>query len=113
MIDDFAGKVVVVTGAASGIGRETALAFARRCARLVICDIDGEGLEEVGHEVEWLGCEVSWHNVDVADASQVERLCDDVYRGMGRVDVLVNNAGVAIGGKFEDMTLTSGTGSWA
>ncbi len=105
MIDDFAGKVVVVTGAASGIGRETALAFARRGARVVICDIDGEGLEKVRLEVEGLCCEAIVHNVDVADAAQVERLCDDVYRGMGRVDVLVNNAGVGIGGKFEDMTL--------
>ena len=102
---DFNGKVVVVTGAGSGIGKETALAFARRGARLVICDVDGEGLRGTTSELEALGCEVYSEIADVSKAWQVEEFRDNAYRVMGTVDVLVNNAGVAVGGKVEHMSL--------
>jgi len=102
---DFSGKVVVVTGAGSGIGKATALAFARLGARLAVCDVDGEGLRGAAAELEALGCEVYSEIADVSKAWQVEEFRDNVYRAMGRVDVLVNNAGVALGGKVEDMTL--------
>jgi NAD(P)-dependent dehydrogenase (short-subunit alcohol dehydrogenase family) len=85
--DFFRGKAVVVTGAASGIGRESALAFARRGARLAVVDIDEAGLHGVKDELERLGTEVYAHVVDVSDAEQVAALCDNVYREMGRVDV--------------------------
>lgn len=102
---EFSGKVVVVTGAASGIGRETALTFARRGARLVICDINGDGLRAVGEELEAIGAEFFAEVVDVSQAWQVEELCDTTYKRMGRVDVLCNNAGIGVGGAFEDLTL--------
>jgi len=102
---DFKGKAVVVTGAASGIGREIALAFARRGARLAVADIDAVRLQGVGEELEGMGAEVHVHVVDVSVAEQVRNLCDEVYREMGRVDVLCNNAGIGIGGRFEDVTL--------
>jgi NAD(P)-dependent dehydrogenase (short-subunit alcohol dehydrogenase family) len=102
---DFNGKVVVVTGAASGIGKELALAFARRGARLAIADIDENGLNDVGRELGSLGSEVYTQVADVSVVSDVENLCDNVYREMGRVDVLCNNAGVAVGGWMEDVSL--------
>ncbi len=94
-----------VTGAASGIGRETARAFARRGARLAVVDIDEAKLDEVKGELERMGVEAHSHVADVADAAAVEKLCEDVYGEMGRVDVLHNNAGIGMGGRFEDVTL--------
>lgn len=102
---EFSGKVVVVTGAASGIGREIALAFARRGARLVICDINGDGLRAMGEELEVIGTEFMAEVVDVSQAWQVEELCDTTYKRMGRVDVLCNNAGIGLGGVFDELTL--------
>lgn len=96
---------MVVTGAAHGIGREIALAFARRGARVVICDIDGDGLRAVEAEVAAMGRECRREVVDVARAWQVEEFCSSVYKEFGRVDVLVNNAGVACGGRVECMSL--------
>jgi NAD(P)-dependent dehydrogenase (short-subunit alcohol dehydrogenase family) len=102
---DFQNKVVVVTGAGSGIGKETALAFARRGARLAVCDVDGEGLRGAGTQLEAIGREVYSEICDVSKAWQVEEFCANVYKAMGRVDVLVNDAGVGLGGKVEDMSL--------
>jgi len=102
---DFNGKVVAITGAASGIGRETALAFARRGARLAVADIDGQRLQGVRQELEGMGAECITRVVDVSDAQQVEEWCEDVYREMGRVDVLYNNAGIGIAGRLEDVSL--------
>ncbi len=102
---DLRGKVVAVTGAASGIGKEMALAFARRGARLAVADIDEVGLLGLRGELERMGADVRHRVVDVSDAGQVESWCDEVYREFGRVDVLCNNAGVAVGGLFEDVTL--------
>jgi NAD(P)-dependent dehydrogenase (short-subunit alcohol dehydrogenase family) len=102
---DFNGKVVVVTGAASGIGREMALAFAERGARLALADIDGDGLEGVRRELEARGNAVYTQIVDVCMAAEVEDLCASIYREMGRVDILCNNAGVAVGGWMEDVSI--------
>jgi short-subunit dehydrogenase len=104
-LKDFNGKVIVVTGAANGIGREIALAFARRGAKLAIADINTEGLLKVEEELASLGCEAHCHMVDVAVAQQVKDFCDNVFREMERVDVLCNNAGVAVGGDFENASL--------
>jgi len=104
-IKDFGNKVVVVTGAASGIGREIALAFARRGARLAVVDIDETRLEGVKDELEGMGDEVFAYAADVSRSEDMEALCDNVYGELGRVDVLCNNAGVSVGGKFEDIGL--------
>ena len=102
---DFNGKVVVVTGAGSGIGREIALAFAKRGARIAGADIDEQGLNDVCNHLGSLGCVAYAQEVDVSRPEQVGDFCDRVYREMGRVDVLCNNAGVAIGGYMEDVAL--------
>ncbi len=102
---DFNGKVVVITGAASGIGREMALAFARRGARMALADIDAGGLERVRGELGGRGTGVYTQVVDVSVAAEVEAFCDSIYREMGRVDVLCNNAGVAVGGWMEDVSM--------
>lgn len=104
-MEQFRGKVVVITGAASGIGRETALAFARRGARLAVCDIDGEGLKRLAGELETTGCELFTEVVDVSQAWQVEEFAENVFEMMGRTDILVNNAGVGVGARMEDMSL--------
>ena len=104
-IEALRDKAVVVTGAASGIGREIALAFARRGARLAICDIDGVKLEDVKADLEALGTVVFARAVDVSRAEDVQSYCEAVYEELGRADVLCNNAGVSVGGDFEDIEL--------
>jgi len=94
-------KVVVVTGAGSGIGRATALAFAGEGAELVLADISPERLEEVSAEIERMGAKVSWRRVDVSDRSQVRDLAEFVIENRGRVDILHNNAGVGLGQLLE------------
>ena len=102
---DFTGKVVAVTGAGSGIGRETALAFAARGARMAVCDINPGRLEETRSMLESMGREVLATLVDVSREEQVGRFSDEVYERFGRCDVLVNNAGVGVGGVMEHLTL--------
>ncbi|MCC6621797.1 MAG: SDR family NAD(P)-dependent oxidoreductase [Deltaproteobacteria bacterium] len=95
--------VVLVTGAASGIGRATALAFAARGAQLVVCDVDRAGLESLAAE---LGprCLMT-RVVDVADRAAMKALADEVHALVPALDVLVNNAGVAVHGGILDTSL--------
>jgi NADP-dependent 3-hydroxy acid dehydrogenase YdfG len=102
---DFSGKVVVITGAAHGLGEATAKTFAARGARLALCDIDSEGLQELKGVLEARGTEVLTALVDVTQASQFEEFSERVNQKFGHVDVLVNNAGVVLAGRMQDMTL--------
>jgi NAD(P)-dependent dehydrogenase (short-subunit alcohol dehydrogenase family) len=99
------GKLVLVTGAGSGIGRETALLCARRGANLAICDIDEAGLAATEAEARSLGCEVLARSIDVADRAQMRALADAVHEHAAAVDVLVNNAGVGLGASFLETPL--------
>jgi NAD(P)-dependent dehydrogenase (short-subunit alcohol dehydrogenase family) len=103
---DLRDRTALVTGAASGIGRESALAFARRGADLVLCDLNAEGLESTAVAIRALGRGgVTTHVVDVASAEQMARFADAVHARVPAVDLLMNNAGVAIGGGFLDTSL--------
>jgi NAD(P)-dependent dehydrogenase (short-subunit alcohol dehydrogenase family) len=104
-IDDFAGRTALVTGAASGIGRATALALAQAGADLVICDVNAAALEETAAAIRALGRQVMARRVDVARREEMQAFAADVHREREAVDVLVNNAGVALGGGFLDTTL--------
>lgn len=88
------GKVVVVTGAAAGIGRATALAFAREGARVAGWDVSERGADERRREIEDAGGEALFDTVNVADTAAVEAAVARVVEAWGGVDVLVNNAGI-------------------
>ena len=84
-------KVALITGGAAGIGKATAERFLEEGARVIICDVDQNTGEEV---VEELGGEISFYQVDVADRIAVQNWVEEIIAEFGRIDVLVNNAGV-------------------
>lgn len=98
-------QVVVITGASSGIGRQTALAFGRAGATLVLAARGGDALEEVTSEVQALGVPVRLVIADVSRAEQVERLADEAMSTFGRIDTWINNAGVGQWARFADHSL--------
>jgi NAD(P)-dependent dehydrogenase (short-subunit alcohol dehydrogenase family) len=104
-VRNLGGRTVLVTGAASGIGRATALACARRGASLVVCDRNEEGLAETEREIRNLGREVLAQRVDVARSEEVSALADRVHAKFQAVDLLVNNAGVGLGALFLETSL--------
>jgi NAD(P)-dependent dehydrogenase (short-subunit alcohol dehydrogenase family) len=97
------GRTAVITGAASGIGRGTAQALAKRGCNLAIADLNEEGLAETAALAEAHGVKVSRHRLDVASKEAVAAFPDAVLAAHGRADLLFNNAGVAIGGTFEQV----------
>ena len=90
------GRVAVVTGAASGIGREVARTLAEAGAATVLADLDADGLEETAHLVRGLGQDALVHRVDVRDRAAVDTLGDAAYGLRERVDVWVNCAGAIL-----------------
>jgi NAD(P)-dependent dehydrogenase (short-subunit alcohol dehydrogenase family) len=97
-------KVVVITGAGGGMGREMAVLAAGRGALLALSDWDADALDGTVELVRAQGAEVRGDVVDVSDRAAMAQWATDVVDRFGRVDVLVNNAGVSMSGHFEDMT---------
>ncbi|WSF37228.1 SDR family oxidoreductase [Streptomyces sp. NBC_01351] len=101
--DRFGGQLVLVTGAASGIGRATVFAFAEAGARVVAVDRDGEGAARTADMARLVGAAEAWGEcVDVSDEQAMEKLAAKVAAEYGIVDVLVNNAGIGLSGAFLD-----------
>ncbi|HOC17860.1 MAG TPA: SDR family oxidoreductase [Vicinamibacterales bacterium] len=108
-----AGKVVIVTGAAAGIGRATAACFAREGARVAAWDVVGAQAALLVDELKAAGGHAMFTAVDVTDAAAVNRAVEETVTAWGRVDVLVNNAGILRDGllvKWKDGALTGQLG---
>lgn len=97
--------VAVVTGAASGIGAALAAVLAGRGCNLALADVNAAGLQSVASRARAAGVRVSEHRLDVADASAVAALPEAILGEHGRVTVLVNNAGVALVGRFDQISM--------
>lgn len=100
--EPFGDTLVSVTGAGSGIGRATALAFAAQGAELVVSDIDEAAAKDTAAQIVARGGVAHAYQLDVADADAVERFAEQVCADHGVPDVVVNNAGIGHGGKFLD-----------
>lgn len=98
------GKVAVVTGAASGIGRALACELARRGATLAISDVDEVGLAETARQVRTIGAKVHEQRLDVTDRAAVLTYADVVAAEFGAVNMIFNNAGIAFTGDIADMS---------
>ena len=97
-MQDLKGRVAVVTGAASGIGRAMARAFGREGMQVALADIETGALEETRKELEADGVAAGSFACDVSQADAVQQLAEDVREAFGKVHVVCNNAGVFVGG---------------
>lgn len=95
-------KVVLITGASSGIGRALAFAFARRAAKVVLVATNEERLEAVRREIEPYTTDVLVTAADITDDAQLQMVVGRTLEKFGRIDVLVNNAGLTLGGRLQD-----------
>ena len=99
-------RIAIVTGAASGIGQALATALATRGDTVVVADIDGDGAERAAHDMARHGPGAATAAaVDVRNAAAVRALVHDTHRRYGRLDVMVNNAGIAVGGEADELLL--------
>lgn len=99
------GSTAVITGGASGIGRACALAIARRGADVVIADINEARMRDTVSEIQALGRRSVGVRCDVSRDGELEQLAERAIAEMGRVDLLMNNAGVVLGGPIEQVTM--------
>jgi short-subunit dehydrogenase len=100
-VRDLADKLMVITGAAGGIGSALARAFAARGARLALVDREAESLVKLAATLESAGHTVSTHVADVAEPASLARAREEILAQHGRVDVLVNNAGITVFAELE------------
>ncbi len=107
MVGRVAGKVVIVTGVASnpGIGRTTAITLGREGARLMVTDIDADGADECARAIREAGGEAVSMQQDVTDEETWKAVIRETVGAFGRLDVLVNNAGIAVLQRVEEMSL--------
>jgi NAD(P)-dependent dehydrogenase (short-subunit alcohol dehydrogenase family) len=101
---DLSGRTAIVTGGASGIGRETALQLARAGARVCVADIHQHGAESVSAEIRAIGAESFATEVDIRDAAAAERAVTSTADRFGSVDILVNSAAAWTVKPFDELT---------
>jgi 3-oxoacyl-[acyl-carrier protein] reductase len=99
-----AGKVAIITGAGRGIGQATSLKFAREGARVVVCDISSEWIEDTVEQITKAGGEAMGYTADVRNMGALKAMVDATLERWGRVDCLVNNAGIVADAQFKNMT---------
>ncbi len=98
-------KVCLITGAAQGIGAATALKFAAEGATVVVCDLRQSAIDEVVAQCQALGAEALGRVLDVTQRPQIDALVAEVLQQYGRIDVLVNNAGITQDARLQKMSL--------
>ncbi len=100
----FVGKTVLITGGARGIGKTTAISFAREGADVAINGVRKEGLDSTVQELREHGYRIGGYVCDVSEADEVLQMVDNVLRDFGKIDILVNNAGIALPTPFFDLS---------
>ena len=102
---DLNGKVAVVTGASSGLGRDAAIAYAEAGAKVVLLARRLERLEELAAEIKKMGRDVLAIKMDVTDEENVKAGIQQAYEHFGHLDILLNNAGIAVRGGVDSLTV--------
>lgn len=102
---DLSGKVAVITGGSIGLGRQMAEGLAEMGADVVLCARKKERCEEAAHELAKLGVRTAALGCDVKDPANIQKMVDDSVSQFGRIDILINNAGISWGALVEKMTL--------
>ncbi|MBC7945324.1 MAG: 3-oxoacyl-ACP reductase FabG [Burkholderiales bacterium] len=98
------GKVSIITGAAKGIGQATALKFAKEGAKVIVCDIDMTAVNETVDQIIVNGGEAVGFRVDVTDKESIAAMVESVVNKYGRIDTLVNNAGIVMDAQLKKMS---------
>lgn len=99
-----AGKVAIITGAGAGIGKATAIKFAQEGAKVAVCDVNDKGTNEVAGEINKAGGTALAFHVDVCSKESIAAMVDAVKKAWGRIDTLVNNAGIVQDAQLKKMT---------
>jgi 3-oxoacyl-[acyl-carrier protein] reductase len=103
---DFKDKVVLITGSSRGIGKATAIAFAKEGAKVIInCNDSSKEAESTLEEVQSLGNEAIFVKADVASEKEVKEMVEEIVKRFGRIDILVNNAGIVFDAPFAKKTV--------
>ena len=103
-MNEFEGRVAAITGAGSGIGRSLAVQLAQRGCHLAISDIDEAGLAETAHLADRAGAKITTQRLDVADRDAMHTWADRGVTDHGKANIIVNNAGVALGATVDGMS---------